>query len=436
MNTRLVPSTPATPKLFFSNSNVMREQSVSMGSHFYPLQQNNLWDELKQSISISKQLSDVYLSSVKDHKPDSTEMLMAFKKSNEKTHVALETFLNSFIAQKYDDGHNKASDIEIRHDQTQVSAPRIPQYQPISCSQERMPSSEGELRSETKTQYPCKTEFRPQSENLNRSLSNSHIPTQSRNIYWSSSDSPNMTQYEVRNKSRSKSQDQHEFGTRSMYSSMTRHQPRSRNLNMSPSNYRNQKKPGRRNRSRSRSYNGHRFGSRSTYSSKNRQRSQSRNRKKSKSKSLDRRDNVTEHQPLYKPKHDRSLRASRHKKFKNEIGQGHPPKNTKKGKQFKSTQSTSSSDTSSQLEEEPPIPVVNSGTTVIPPSQGAPQVQNPFYSHNVTPMYYAQPTHMPPRLMPVPYYMPPRSRLPYPPTYPRLLYRPQWQPAVCNYGTQ
>ncbi|XP_008181336.1 serine/arginine repetitive matrix protein 1-like isoform X2 [Acyrthosiphon pisum] len=370
-----------------------------MGSHIYPFQQNNLWEQLKQAILISKKQSDVYLSSVKDHKPASNEMIMAVKKSNEKTHVALETFLNSFIAQKYDDGHNKQSNIEIRHGQPQVLAPGIPRYRPRSRSLERMPSSEGELRSETKNQYPFKAEFRQESGNLNISQSNTHIPTQTKNIYWSSSDSP---------------QDQHEFGTRSMYSSMTRNQPQSRNLNMSLSNYRIHKKPERRNRSRSRSYNEHKFDSRSTYSSRNRQRSPSRNRKKS--KSLDRRDNVTVHQSLSKRKHDRSSRNSRNNKFKYE------KKN--KGKTFKSTQ-------------EPQISVVNSGTTVTSPSQVAPQVQPPFYSHNVTPMYYAQPTQMPPRLMPVPYYnMPPRPRLPYPSTYPRMLYRPQWQPAACNYGTQ
>jgi len=55
-----------------------------MGSHFYPSLQNNLWDEFQQAISISKQLSDVYHSSVESHKPDSKEMLMAFKKSSNK----------------------------------------------------------------------------------------------------------------------------------------------------------------------------------------------------------------------------------------------------------------------------------------------------------------------------------------------------------------
>lgn len=48
--------------------------------------------------------------------------ISTFYVSDEKAHFALETFLNSFIAKKYDDGHNKASDIEIRHGQTQVSA--------------------------------------------------------------------------------------------------------------------------------------------------------------------------------------------------------------------------------------------------------------------------------------------------------------------------
>jgi len=109
---------------------------------------------------------------------------------------------------------------------------------------------------------------------------------------------------------------------------------------MYPSNYRDKKNPERRNRSRSRSYTEHQFSSRSRYSSKNRQRSQSRNRKKSQSKSPDRRDNVTEQPPLHKPKHDRSQRASRHNKFKNQTGQGYLPKNKKKGKQFKSTQLT------------------------------------------------------------------------------------------------
>ncbi|CAI6376383.1 unnamed protein product [Macrosiphum euphorbiae] len=163
-----------------------------MGSHFNPSQQPNLWEEFKEAVQIAKQLADVYNSSVLDLKPESTEKLMAFKRSSEKAHVALETVLNSFIASKYDDGHNKASNIEIRHDQTQVSAPGIPQHQSISQSQERMPSSEGELRSETNTQYPRETEF-----------------TLSRNVYWSSSNSPNLTQYEVKNESRSKSQDQH-----------------------------------------------------------------------------------------------------------------------------------------------------------------------------------------------------------------------------------
>ncbi|CAI6358393.1 unnamed protein product [Macrosiphum euphorbiae] len=385
-----------------------------MGSHFYPSQQPNLWEEFKVAVQFAKQLSDVYNSSVLDLKPESTEMLMAFRRSSEKAHVALETVLNSFIAQKYDDGHNNSSNIEIRHDQTQVSAPGIPQYQSISQSQERMPSSEGELRSETNTQYPCETEFRPQSVTLHRSLSNSHIPTLSRNVYFPSSNSPNLTQYEVKNESRSKSQDQHEFGTRSMHSSMTINQPEFKNVNTSPPNYRIEKRLGRRIRSRSRSYNEPRFGSRSRYSSKNRQRSQSRSRRKS------------------KPKHDRSPKRSfkSSKNYKKEKGKRHPPPNKKKGKTIKSTQPTSSSDTSSQLEEQPPILVVDSGPPVVP------QVQGSFYSQNVTPMYYAQPTHMRPRLMPVPYYMPPRSRLPYPPTYPRLLYRPQWQPPVRHFGTQ
>ncbi|CAI6376360.1 unnamed protein product [Macrosiphum euphorbiae] len=201
-----------------------------------------------------------------------------------------------------------------------------------------------------------------------------------------------------------------------MHSSMTRNQPEFKNVNMSPPNDRIQKKLGRRIRSRSRSYNEPRFGSRIRYSSKNRQRSQSRSGRKS--KSLDRRDNVTERQSSSKPKHDRSFKSS--KNYKKEIGKGHPPPNKKKWKKIKSTQPT----------QQPPTPVVDSGPTVIPPPV-APQVQGSFYSQNATPMYYAQPTHMQPRLMPVPYYM--RSRLPYPPTYPRLLYRPQRQPPVRNF---
>jgi len=212
----------------------------------------------------------------------------------------------------------------------------IPKYQSISQSQERMPSSEGELLSETDTQYPCETKFRPQSVTLHRSLSNSHIPTLSRNVYWPSSNTPNLTQYEVKNESRSKLQDQQKFGTRSIHSSMTRNQPEFKNVNMSPPNYRIQKRLGRRIRSRSRSYNEPRFGSRSRYSSKNRQRSQSRSRRKS--KLLDRRDNVTERQSSSKPKHDRSFKSS--KNYKKEIGKGHPSPNKKKVKKINSTQPT------------------------------------------------------------------------------------------------
>lgn len=209
-----------------------------------------------------------------------------------------------------------------------------------------MPSSEGEIRSDsTNLSQP---EFRPQSRNLNRSPSNSHIPIQPRTVYWSSSDAPNLLQYEVRNKSPSKSQDQHELDTRSIYSSVARHRPRSRNLNRSPSNYRIQKQPERRHRSRSRSHTRRKFDSTSTYSSRRRQRSQSRTKEKSKSKSLDRsldrRDNVTEHQFLSKSKRNRSSRSSKNNTFKTEIQQGHnrhPPKNKfKKRKNSKSSQST------------------------------------------------------------------------------------------------
>jgi len=58
--------------------------------------------------------------------------------------------------------------------------------------------------------------------------------------------------------------------------------------------------------------------------------------------------------------------------------------------------------------------MVNSSTTTIPQPQVAYQVPRPFYSHNVTPMYYAQPTHVP-RIMPLQYYMPSRPRLQYSP---------------------
>lgn len=205
-----------------------------------------------------------------------------------------------------------------------------------------MPSSDGEIRSDSTN--PSKPEFRPQSRNLNRSPSNSHISIQSRTVFWSSSDAPNLIQYEVRNKSPSKFQDQHELDTRSMYSSVARHRPRSRNLNRSPSNYRIQQQPERRHRSRSRSHIRRKFDSRSTYSSRRRQRSQSRTREKSKSKSLDRRDNVTEHQFLSKSKPNRSSRSSKNNTVKKELQQGHnrhPPKNKfKKRKNSKSSQST------------------------------------------------------------------------------------------------
>lgn len=63
-----------------------------MTSNFYSYQQKNLWNEVIQAISISKQMSVGYVSAVKDHKSDSNEMLTAFKKSS-----------NTFIIIVYDD---------------------------------------------------------------------------------------------------------------------------------------------------------------------------------------------------------------------------------------------------------------------------------------------------------------------------------------------
>lgn len=179
-----------------------------------------------------------------------------------------------------------------------------------------MALSDGEIQPDTKIQCQSKTEFRSKPRSLNRSLPNSHTPTQSRNVYFATSNIPNPIQHEVRNKSRSKSQDRHEIDTRNMYSSVTEHRQWSRNLNRSPSNYRTQTQHVGRNRSRSRSYDEQTFDSRSTYSSKNRKRSQSRIRNKSRSKSPYRKDDITEHQYLPKPKSHRQPKISKNYKLK------------------------------------------------------------------------------------------------------------------------
>ncbi|XP_022170371.1 uncharacterized protein LOC111033764 isoform X2 [Myzus persicae] len=455
-NAHLVSSLPDKSKRYSSSSNVMRELlSHGMQSHEQHDFQLKLWDGVMEAISISKQLSFLYVCSYNNQQSDSDELFRAFDKSKKKVHLFLEKFLNSFISNEYDDDQNKSSNIET-HDQTQVSQEKIAHYEwnsrssdrPLTAeskkcvpkkprspsrsrSREFMEPSENKLRPNTRIRYPLETEFRSKSRKFIRSPSNSRITTKSRNVNWPSPNSLIPIQCEVRNRSRSKSQDRHELDTKSMHTPVKKYRSLSGHLNRSPSNDRIQIQQGRRNRSRSRSYNGQQFDSKSTKSTKKRQ---PRIRERFQYRSSDQRKHATKNQSLSKSKQYSSSSSSKKIERPQNKSQGSLQK-SKKSKSSPLTEFASSSGTS-QLNEEPPTQDIDSNAMMIPPQNAYP-VPRPFYQnpHNAPAMFYpSQPCV--PRLMAPPYYMPSRPRLAYPSTYPRVFYRPHWQPETQNVDTQ